>query len=175
MKGNFARLATLVFLTASGAADADDQVTMNLIDAKGVGKQIGTLSLSDTNAGLQVTPQLTELPPGERGFHVHVKPDCGPGPGPNGQPAAGMAAGGHFDPANTGKHLGPSGDGHKGDMPVLTIDAGGKATKPIIVPHLTLADTKGHSIMIHAGGDNYSDQPAPLGGGGARIACGVAK
>jgi superoxide dismutase, Cu-Zn family len=29
------------------------------------------------------------------------------------------------------------------------------------------------SIMIHSGGDNYSDQPAPLGGGGARIACGV--
>ena len=27
--------------------------------------------------------------------------------------------------------------------------------------------------MIHAGGDNYSDQPQPLGGGGARIACGV--
>jgi Cu-Zn family superoxide dismutase len=175
MKANFARLATLVFLTASDAAHADDQVTMNLIDAKGVGKQIGTLSLSDTNAGLQVTPQLTELLPGERGFHVHVKPDCGPGPGPNGQPAAGMAAGGHFDPANTGKHLGPSGDGHKGDMPVLTIDAGGKGTKPIIVPHLTLADTKGHSIMIHAGGDNYSDQPEPLGGGGARVACGIVK
>jgi len=28
--------------------------------------------------------------------------------------------------------------------------------------------------MIHAGGDNYSDQPEPLGGGGGRIACGVA-
>ena len=27
--------------------------------------------------------------------------------------------------------------------------------------------------MIHAGGDNYSDQPKPNGGGGARIACGV--
>jgi superoxide dismutase, Cu-Zn family len=27
--------------------------------------------------------------------------------------------------------------------------------------------------MIHAGGDNYSDTPAPLDGGGARIACGV--
>ena len=40
-------------------------------------------------------------------------------------------------------------------------------------PHLTVADVKGHSIMIHVGGDNYSDQPAPLGGGGARIACGV--
>ena len=27
--------------------------------------------------------------------------------------------------------------------------------------------------MIHVGGDNYSDMPLPLGGGGARIACGV--
>jgi Cu-Zn family superoxide dismutase len=27
--------------------------------------------------------------------------------------------------------------------------------------------------MLHAGGDNHSDHPAPLGGGGARIACGV--
>jgi len=26
--------------------------------------------------------------------------------------------------------------------------------------------------MIHAGGDNYTDEPA-LGGGGARVACGV--
>jgi superoxide dismutase, Cu-Zn family len=37
----------------------------------------------------------------------------------------------------------------------------------------TVAEVKGRSIMIHAGGDNYSDQPAPLGGG--RIACGVVK
>lgn len=27
--------------------------------------------------------------------------------------------------------------------------------------------------MIHKGGDNYSDEPAALGGGGARFACGV--
>jgi len=58
---------------------------------------------------------------------------------------------------------------------VLTVDAHGRATKPIVAPHLTIADVKGHSFMIHAGGDNYSDQPAPLGGGGARIACGIAR
>jgi Cu-Zn family superoxide dismutase len=29
--------------------------------------------------------------------------------------------------------------------------------------------------MIHAGGDNFMDHPEPLGGGGGRIACGVAK
>ena len=57
----------------------------------------------------------------------------------------------------------------------MTVDASGKATEAVVVPHLTVADAKGRSIMIHAGGDNYSDQPAPLGGGGARIACGVAK
>ena len=98
-----------------------------------------------------------------------------PATGPNGQPAAGMAAGGHYDPANTSKHLGPHGEGHKGDMPVLTVDGKGKARKVVIAPHLTVADVKSRSIVIHAGGDNYSDQPAPLGGGGARIACGVVK
>jgi Cu/Zn superoxide dismutase len=42
-------------------------------------------------------------------------------------------------------------------------------------PHLTVAEIRGRSIMVHTGGDNYSDTPAPLGGGGARIACGVIK
>ena len=77
-----------------------------------------------------------------------------------------MAAGGHFDPAHTGKHLGPHGDGHKGDLTAQTADASGNAATVAVAPHLTVADVKGHSIMI-AGGDNYSDQPAPLGGGGA--------
>jgi Cu-Zn family superoxide dismutase len=140
----------------------------------GRSKKIGTIELSDTKEGLRITPQLSELPPGDHGFHVHVNPNCGPANGPSGQPAAGMAAGGHYDPANTGKHLGPQGEGHKGDMPVLAVDASGKATKAVTAPHLTVADVKGRSIMIHSGGDNYSDQPAPLGGGGARIACGVA-
>ena len=32
---------------------------------------------------------------------------------------------------------------------------------------------RGRSLTIHAGEDNYSDQPEPLAGGGTRIACGV--
>jgi superoxide dismutase, Cu-Zn family len=176
MKTHVASLvATVVVICATAAYAASVTVTVNAIDASGVGKEIGTLTLSDTKGGLQVTPNLTGLPAGDHGFHVHVNPDCGPGNGPNGQPAAGLAAGGHYDPANTGKHLGPYGEGHKGDMPVLSVDASGKATKAVVVPHLAVADVKGHSVMIHIGGDNYSDQPAPLGGGGARIACGVIK
>lgn len=34
-------------------------------------------------------------------------------------------------------------------------------------------EVKGHALMVHMGGDNHSDHPAPLGGGGARVACGV--
>ena len=176
MRSNVMMLAAATIVTgASAAYAANETITMNAVDTNGVGKAIGTLVLSDTQTGLQITPNLVGLPPGGRGFHVHVNPNCGSGPGPNGQPAAGMAAGGHYDPANTGKHLGPHGEGHKGDMPVLTVDASGNATQAVVVPHLTVADVKGRSIMIHAGGDNYSDQPAPLGGGGARIACGVVK
>ena len=172
-----ALIVTLAAATigAGAAHAASETITMNAIDATGVGKQIGTLRLTETKAGLQIAPRLVDLPPGDHGFHVHVNANCGPGNGPDGKPAAGLAAGGHYDPANTGKHLGPHGEGHKGDLPFLTVDASGKATKRVVAPHLKLTDAKGRSIMIHAAGDNYSDQPAPLGGGGARIACGIVK
>ena len=175
MRGVVKVISGLLVGAASTAYAASTTVDINAIDANGIGKKIGTLRLSDSKQGLRIMPQLANLPPGDHGFHVHVNPDCGPGNGPNGQPAAGMAAAGHYDPANTGKHLGPHGEGHKGDMPVLTVDRRGNARKVVIVPHLTVADVKSRSIMIHAGGDNYSDQPAPLSGGGARIACGVIK
>jgi Cu-Zn family superoxide dismutase len=87
----------------------------------------------------------------------------------------GLAAGGHYDPANAGKHEGPEGKGHLGDLPALTVGADGTASTAVTAPRLKMADIKGRSLMIHAGGDNYSDQPAPLGGGGARVACGVVK
>jgi Cu-Zn family superoxide dismutase len=45
----------------------------------------------------------------------------------------------------------------------------------VLGPRLKAADVVGRSIMLHAGGDNHADHPAPLGGGGARVACGVVK
>ena len=112
MKADVVRLAAVILVATASAADAaSETIIVNSIDANGVGKKVGTLDLSDTTAGLRVTPRLTDLPPGDHGFHVHVNPDCGPGGVPNGQPAAGMAAGGHYDLANTGKHLGPQGRG----------------------------------------------------------------
>ena len=147
-------------------------VTMYKIDANGIGPEIGTLMLGQSRAGLRIEPALGGLPPGEHGFHLHDKADCGPAP-KDGKVGAGNAAGGHFDPAQTGKHMGPQGNGHGGDLPVLKVDKEGNATEIMYVLRLSPADVRGHAFMIHEGGDNYSDQPKPLGGGGARIACGV--
>lgn len=88
-------------------------------------------------------------------------------------PQAGI---GHLDPQNTGKHEGPEGAGHLGDLPALVVNNDGKATDAVIAPRLkSLDEIKDKALMVHVGGDNMSDQPKPLGGGGERYACGVIK
>ena len=93
----------------------------------------------------------------------------------SGKAVPALGAGGHYDPGKTGKHLGPYADGHLGDLPPPFADAGGRSTLPVLAPRLKLEDLKGRSLMVHAGGDNFSDQPDPLGGGGPRVACGIVK
>jgi Cu-Zn family superoxide dismutase len=168
-------LVTLCILSFSGFVFAEDMVIkMQLVNEQGVGKEIGTITASDSKYGLLLTPQLSDLSPGLHGFHVHDKPDCSHAM-KEGKAVPGLAAGGHYDPAATGKHEGPYGNGHLGDLPALYIPTDGKATLTILAPRLKVIDIKGRSLMIHAGGDNYSDIPVSLGGGGARVACGVVK
>lgn len=147
-------------------------IPVSLVGADGSAKPVGTITASNSGYGLMLKPALKGLPPGLHGFHVHENPSCDPAP-KDGQPTAAQAAGGHYDPAKTGRHEGPYGAGHLGDLPALYVDADGKAETVVLAPRLKLADLDGRSIMIHAGGDNCADHPAPLGGGGPRIACGV--
>jgi Cu-Zn family superoxide dismutase len=174
------RLATQAFLVAGflGAGFAAQaqtiQVPMQLVDVRAGTESIGTVTITGTSTGVTLTPALEGLPPGTHGFHVHEKPSCDPAMNEDqGKVVAAQAAGGHLDPVKTGHHEGPSGKGHLGDLPALTVDSNGKATTPVTAARLKLSDLAGHSLMIHAGGDNYSDSPEKLGGGGARIACGV--
>jgi Cu-Zn family superoxide dismutase len=167
-------LATAAVVSAGTALAADVVVQMNLVDEQGIGKAIGTVTIADGPGGLVLTPALTDLPPGPHGFHIHQNPSCAPAE-KDGKLVPGLAAGGHYDPATTARHEGPGGAGHLGDLPALTAAADGKAAQLVTAPRLRLADVAGRSLMIHAGGDTYSDSPAPLGGGGARIACGVIK
>ena len=167
---------SVCMLAAPAALAAEKSIPIHAISANGTGMGLGTIVAKDTPQGLLLTPDLKQIgqPAGPRGFHLHEKPDCGAGTGADGRPAPGMAAGGHFDPAKTGKHHGPHAkDGHKGDLPPLVVNADGTANLPVIAPQLKVRDLTGKALMIHAGGDNYSDTPAPLGGGGGRVACGV--
>jgi Cu-Zn family superoxide dismutase len=174
MKKTLAFLAAAAIVLTGTAFAAEIVVQMNLIDEQGVGKAIGTVTITEGPSGLVLTPALTDLPPGVHGFHVHQNASCSAGE-KDGKQVPGLAAGGHYDPAATAKHEGPSGAGHLGDLPALTAGADGKVTQAVNAARLKLADVAGRSLMIHAGGDTYSDMPAPLGGGGARLACGVIK
>lgn len=160
-------------LALAGPASAQEVVvTMHRVNDIGQGEIIGLVSARDTARGLKVTPNLRGLAEGAHGFHVHQNPDCGTAK-KDGKVVPGLAAGGHFDPKKAGKHEGPDGDGHLGDLGVLYVNEDGTATRSQFVPRLKVADIIGRSLMIHAGGDNYADDPAALGGGGARVACGV--
>ncbi|PAU65677.1 superoxide dismutase [Pseudomonas sp. PIC25] len=150
-------------------------ITVNQVSADGVGDKVGTVSVEQTPYGLVFRPSLQGLQPGIHGFHIHTNPSCDAAP-KEGKPSAAEAAGGHWDPNNTGKHGEPWGDGHLGDLPALYVTNDGKAEQPVLAPRLkNLDEIKGHALMLHAGGDNHADHPMPLGGGGARVACGVIK
>ena len=156
------------------AAAADMVVPMNLVDENGIGNAAGQVTISESKYGLVFTPALNGLAPGLHGFHVHQNPDCAPME-KDGKLVPALAAGGHYDPEKTNRHGTPWGDGHLGDLPPLFVDTNGNAALPVLAPRLKLSDLKGRSLMVHVGGDNHADHPAPVGGGGARIFCGVSQ
>ena len=169
-------VAMLAGVFAAGGARAADGaivIPMKQVTSKGVTQELGQVTVTQTEHGAVFTPDLKGLKPGLHGFHLHEKPDCAPAE-KEGKMSAAEAAGGHFDPDKTGKHGTPWGDGHRGDLPPLYVDAQGRATQPVLAPRLKADETKGRALMIHAGGDNHADHPKPLGGGAARVACGVA-
>lgn len=186
------KLSSLVFATvivaaasfAAGSVGADllierayadsagKKVPMYLITAEGQGRKIGAIVLKDSSQGLVVQPRIIGLTPGEHGFHVHENPDCSPKK-KDGKMVAGLAAGSHYDPHSTRSHKGPHGGGHLGDLPKLVADELGAVVDAVTIAGVTVSDVSNRSLVIHAGGDNYSDSPNPLGGGGARVACGI--
>jgi Cu-Zn family superoxide dismutase len=134
------------------------------------GKDVGTIVLTQTSAGVRLELALKGLPSGERAFHVHAVGKCEP-------PFA--SAGPHFNPgARKHGHLNPDGH-HAGDMPNLQIPLSGNLTLVVVNKDITLEKGKPNSVF-HAGGtavvihaDKDDDKSDPAGNAGGRIACGV--
>lgn len=169
--------AAVVMVAWMGSAVAAS-LTVDMYEAtlEGRREKLGAVTVSESGYGLVFTADLKGFPPGQHGFHIHANPNCGPGPDAKTKemiPAG--AAGGHYDPHNAGRHGAPwEDDAHLGDLPALYVGPEGKSKASVLAPRLkTLDEIRGRSLMIHAGGDNYSDHPQPLGGGGTRFACGV--
>lgn len=165
---------TTLFLTSSLAAfnSFAEEVIIKMRDLH-KGHVVGHIVAEDTEFGTVFTPELSGIAPGLHGFHVHTNPSCA-AMVIDGKTVIGGAAGGHLDPKQTNKHGSPWGkDNHLADLPALFVDNEGSANQPVLAPRIKVSDLKSRSLMIHVGGDNHSDHPDPLGGGGARMVCGV--
>jgi len=144
-------------------------------EARGRGKNIGEVRFRDVEGGMMVDVELTNLMEGEHGFHIHEFGDCRATFHRGGKIVLAGRAGGHFDPYETNKHLGPNADGHLGDLQKLNVGKNGEVIDRFFVRGVKVDMIKNKSVVVHEGGDNYKDEPVVLGGGGNRVACGVIK
>ena len=148
--------------SAQGTAHAD---IMNSAGAK-----IGTATFTQASDGVQIAVDVSQLPAGTHGIHIHAAGKC---EGP-----AFTTAGGHFNPANK-KHGKDNPDGpHNGDLMNISAGDDGHAKDSLLATNVTLGpgpnslfQPGGTALVIHAAADDYKTDPS--GNSGARIACGV--
>ena len=134
------------------------------------GASVGTATLTEGRNGVTIALQLSKLPPGTHGFHIHAVGKC--------DPPGFTTAGGHFNPGAR-KHGGKTAEGpHAGDLPNLVAGADGTVKAQVLAPRVTLGpgthsllSANGTALVIHADPDD--EMTDPTGNSGGRIACGV--
>lgn len=135
--------------------------------------EIGTIGLTQGSAGVLMNVDLSGLPAGKHGFHLHHTGDCS-------DHEAFKASGGHIAGEGTVHGLlNPEGP-EAGDLPNLIVDENGDVETELHVWGMViegdggtnvLADEDGSAFVIHEDADDHMTQP--IGGAGARIACGT--
>jgi Cu-Zn family superoxide dismutase len=126
----------------------------------------GLVRFAPAEGGLLVTADLTDLTPGQHGFHLHETPDC--------SALDGSSAGEHWNPTLQ-PHGPPDGPArHSGDLGNVTANASGAAQYRQVLKGLSLEGSQGvigRAVIVHAQADDFASQPA--GNSGGRVACGV--
>lgn len=161
-------LGAVTLMGAGLVAQAQQTVHVSLKDNKG--QDVGHAMLSPAkDGGVTIALSLKNLTAGQKALHFHQVSKC---------EGDFTSAGPHFNP--TGKEHGlknPDGH-HAGDMPNITVAAGGTLETSVTNTNVTLGAgaislfaNGGTALVIHAGADDLVSDPA--GKAGARIACGV--
>jgi Cu-Zn family superoxide dismutase len=134
------------------------------------GDVVGRARLEQTPTGVLITLSTSRLPDGIHAFHVHETGDC--------TAPTFASAGGHFNPGQREHGFLSARGPHAGDMPNVHVDPTGTVEMELFLNGVTLSpganallDQDGAALVLHAGADDYTSQPA--GDAGARIACGV--
>jgi Cu-Zn family superoxide dismutase len=146
---------------AAAAAAQDGMVTADLSTADGTAA--GEVSFEPMPAGVLVQVELTGLPPGEHGIHIHQTGACTPDF---------EAAGDHLAPDGAEHGFGAVEDPHSGDLPNVVVSDDGSASAAFLDWRLSmedLLDEDGSAVIVHAAADDYLDSESA----GDRIACGV--
>ncbi len=126
----------------------------------------GVVTFTKVEGGVRVVANISNVPTGDHGFHIHEFGDC--------SAPDGTSAGGHFNPTKM-EHAGPAAEKrHVGDLGNVTANADGKVMLDYVDQHLAFAGPNsliGRGLILHAQPDDLKTQPT--GAAGGRIACGV--
>lgn len=160
--------AALLIAPLGGLALADSHKMQGFTaEVSGADNDIsGSVDIQPTASGvMMVTIDLSGVPAGEHGVHIHETGDC--------SAADFKSAGGHL--AGDAKHgVMVEGGPHPGDLPNATVGEDGMLKVSHFNERLTaeqLSDEDGAAFIVHSGADDYESQPS--GAAGSRIACGV--
>lgn len=159
----------LMLMIASPAEPAVRTVPM--IDPQGA--SLGQAQLTQGRDGVLIRLEIQGLTPGWHAIHFHAVGRC---EGPGFQSAAGHVHGGGDLVHGL---LNPQGN-DAGDLPNIWADDLGRVRAELYSTYvgltggegrLPLVDEDGSALVIHAQADDHQSQP--IGGAGARVACGV--
>ena len=157
-----------VFSPFAYAQEAGSQQKLQAILVDAFGKTAGTATFQKTARGMLIRVDATGLSEGWHGLHLHSVGDC------TDHLDHFAKSGGHA--ANAGQEHGyfAANGPHSGDLPNILARLDGHAIAEFYTEGMgfeTLQDADGAALMIHAGPDDYTSQPA--GNSGERVACGV--
>jgi Cu-Zn family superoxide dismutase len=161
----------LASVSIAHARQGERTVATARIESKSGSKLKGKAVFTADKAGaVTMHLEVSDAPPGELAVHVHDKGDCS-------SPDA-KSAGDHWNPMHRehGKNGAETGLYHLGDIGNIQVGADGKGALTVDTKKWTALagefnDVIGHSIVVHAGTDDFKTQPS--GNSGARIGCGV--